>query len=78
MAINGLGIKYDPYQYFKKAQAEKTEKNDGDVNTDSGIELSTEHTDGEQAESASDIPVTYTKTGKTVPSNPEIKFSVSV
>ena len=30
MAINGLGIKYDPYQYFKKAQAEKTEKNDGE------------------------------------------------
>lgn len=30
MAVNGLGIKYDPYQYFKKAQAEKTEKNDGE------------------------------------------------
>lgn len=30
MAINGLGIKYDPYQYFKKAQAEKTEKTDSE------------------------------------------------
>ncbi len=58
--------------------ADTSEENDGDVNTDSGIELSTEHTDGEQAKSASDIPVTYTKTGKTVPSNPEIKFSVTV
>lgn len=30
MAVNGLGIKYDPYQYFKKAQAEKTEKTDSE------------------------------------------------
>lgn len=30
MAINGLGINYDPYQYLKKAQAEKTEKTDGE------------------------------------------------
>ena len=26
MAVNGLGIKYDPYQYFKKAQAENRKK----------------------------------------------------
>lgn len=28
MAINGLGINYDPYKYFKKTQSEKTEKTD--------------------------------------------------
>lgn len=45
---------------------------------DPKIELSAEHTDAEQIKGASDSPVTYTKTGKTVPANTEIKFSVTV
>ncbi len=70
-------LKQEAVEAKEKERLER-EENDGDVNTDSGIELSTEHTDGEQAKSASDVPVTYTKTGKTIPSNPEIKFSVTV
>lgn len=61
-----------------ESPSEPQEEKDGDGNTDSEIELSTEHTDVELTKSASDAPVTYTKTGKTVPSNPEIKFSVTV